>query len=165
MRSAVLISCMLAALGMAVFLPSTAAYAATPDDDTLKGIASVKVFVEGVDPADKPRGLTRAQLQTDVESRLRNAGITVSADATEYLYVNVNTLRSRRTVTSFSVVVMVRQSAYLVRDASITVPAAITWWKGTDGIIVTDNLSGVRDAAGDLVDQFISAYRKQNLKR
>jgi len=60
---------------------------------------------------------------------------------------------------------MVRQSAYLVRDTSITAPAAITWWKGTDGITVTGNLSGVRDAVGDLVDQFISAYRKQNPKR
>jgi len=165
MRCAVLILCVLAALGMAVLLPSTAAYAATPDDETLKGIASIKVFVEGVDPADTPRGLTRGQLQTDVESRLRKAGIVVSADATEYLYVNVNTLRSRQRLTSFSVVVMVRQSAYLIRDASIAAPAAITWWKGTDGITVASNLSSVRDAVGDLVDQFISAYRKQNPTR
>lgn len=165
MRSFILMSCVLAALGMAVPSQSAPAHAATPDDETLKGIASVKVFVEGVDPADRPRGLTRGQLQTDVESRLRKAGISVSVDATEYLYVNINTLRSRRNVTSFSVVVMVRQSAYLVRDASITAPAAITWWKGTDGIIVTDDLSGVRDAVGDLVDQFIGAYRKQNPRR
>ena len=164
MRQTGLISCTLVALGMAALLPSTAAFPATVDDATLKGITSVQVFVEGVSPEDKRHGLTRDRLQTDVELRLRRAGIAVSASATEYLYVNVNTLRSRRTVTSFSVVVMVRQSAYLVRDASITVPAAITWWKGTDGIIVTDNLSGVRDAAGDLVDQFISAYRKQNPK-
>ena len=162
MRSAVLFSCALAALGMAVFLPSRAAYAATPDDDTLKGIASVKVFVEGVDPADKPRGLTRAQLQIDVESRLRKAGITVSADATEYLYVNVNTLQSRQGLHSYSVVVMLRQSAYLVRDPALTAPVAITWWKGTDGITTTANLQSVRDAVGDLVDKFIHAYREQN---
>ena len=165
MRHTVLISCTVVAFGIAAFLTGTAVYPATVDDETLKGITSIKVFVEGVDPADKPRGLTRGQLQTDVESRLRKAGVAVSADATEYLYVNVNTLRSRQTLTSFSVVVMVRQSAYLVRDTSITAPAAITWWKGTDGITVTGNLSGVRDAVSDLVDQFISAYRKQNPKR
>lgn len=165
MRSAALLVCVLAALGTPLFLPSVAAHAAAFDDETLKGIGAVRVFIEGVDPADRPRGLTRAQLQADVESRLRKAGIAVSADATEYLYINVNTLRSRQRVTSFSVVVMLRQSAYLVRDASIAVPAAITWWRGTDGIIVTDDLSGVRDAARDLVDQFIVAYRKQNPTR
>lgn len=165
MRHAVLISCTLVVLGIAAFLASTGVCSAAADDETLKGITSIKVFVEGVDPADKPRGLTRGQLQTDVESRLRKAGIALSPDATEYLYVNVNTLRSRQRLTSFSVVVMVRQSAYLIRDPSITAPAAITWWKGTDGITVPDNLSGVRDAVGDLVDQFIDAYRKQNPKR
>jgi hypothetical protein len=165
MRHTALILCTLVTLGIVGFLASTAVYPATFDDETLKGITAIKVFVEGVDPADKPRGLTRGQLQTDVELRLRNAGIAVSADATEYLYVNVNTLQSRQRLTSFSVVVMVQQSAYLVRDSSIAAPAAITWWKGTDGITVAGNLSGVRDAVGDLVDQFISAYRKQNPKR
>ena len=165
MRHAVLISCTLVVLGIASLLASTGAGSAASDDETLKGIASIKVFVEGVDPADKPRGLTRGQLQIDVESRLRKAGIAVSADATEYLYVNVNTLQSRQRLTSFSVVVMVRQSANLIRDASIAAPAAITWWKGTDGITVASNLSSVRDAVGDLVDQFISAYRKQNPTR
>jgi hypothetical protein len=164
MRPSVLMSCAFVALGMAAFLLSTAVYPATVDDETLKGISSVKVFVEGVDPTDKSRGLTGKQLQADVVSRLRRAGIAVSADVTEYLYVNVNTLRSRQRLTSFSVVVMVRQPAYLIRDPSLTAPAAITWWKGTDGIIVAANLSGVREAVGDLVDQFISAYRKQNPK-
>ncbi len=165
MRLGVLATWVVSALGMVALLQSPAVHAAAFDDETLKGIGSVKVFVEGVDPADKTRGLTRAQLQSDVESRLRKAGISVSAEATEYLYVNVNTLRSRQSVTSFSVVVMVRQSAHLVRDPSIAIPAAITWWKGTDGMIVTDDLTGVRDAVGDLVDQFIAAYRKQNPKR
>jgi hypothetical protein len=158
------ISCMFVALGMAAFLPSTAVHPATVDDETLQGITSIKVFVEGVDPADKPRGLTRGQLQTDVESRLRKAGIAVSADATEYLYVNVNTLQSRQRLSSFSVVVMVRQAAYLVRDPAITAPAAITWWKGTDGITAAADLRSVRDAVGDLVDKFIHAYREQNPK-
>ena len=165
MRHAVVISSTLVVLGIASLLASTGAGSAASDDETLKGIASIKVFVEGVDPADKPRGLTRGQLQIDVESRLRKAGIAVSADATEYLYVNVNTLQSRQRLTSFSVVVMVRHSANLIRDASIAAPAAITWWKGTDGITVASNLSSVRDAVGDLVDQFISAYRKQNPTR
>jgi hypothetical protein len=165
MRPTVLFSCVLVALGIAAFLPSTAVYPATLDDETLKGITSVRVFVEGVDPADKPRGLARDQLHTDVELRLQKAGIAVSANATEYLYVNLNILRSRQRLTSFSVVVMVRQAAYLVRDPSITAPVAITWWKGTDGITVAANLRGVRDAVGDLVDQFINAYRKQNPKR
>ena len=165
MRHTGLISYTLVALGMAAFLPSTAAFPATVDDATLKAITSIQVFVEGVSPEDKQHSLTRDRLQTDVELRLRQAGIAVSASATEYLYVNVNTLQSRRGVQSYSVVVMVRQSAYLVRDPALTAPVAITWWKGTDGITTTANLQSVRDAVGDLVDTFIHAYREQNPKR
>ena len=165
MRQTGLISCTLVALGMAALLPSTAAFPATVDDATLKGITSVQVFVEGVSPEDKRHGLTRDRLQTDVELRLRRAGIAVSASATEYLYVNVNTLQSRQGLHSYSVVVMLRQSAYLVRDPALTAPVAITWWKGTDGITTTANPQAVRDAVGDLVDKFIHAYREQNPKR
>jgi hypothetical protein len=150
---------------MAAFLPSTVAFPATVDDATLKGITSIQVFVEGVSPEDKSHGITKARLQTDVESQLRKAGLAVSTNATEYLYVNVNTLQSRHRLSSYSVVVMLRQSAYLVRDPLIMAPAAITWWKGTDGITATANLSSVRDAVSDLVDKFIAAYREQNPKR
>ena len=165
MRHTRLMSGTLVALGMAAFLPAPAAYPATVDDATLKGITAIQVFVEGVSPEDKAHGLTRARLQADVEGRLRQAGIVLSARATEYLYVNVNTLQSRRGVQSYSVVVMVRQPAYLVRDPALTAPGAITWWKGTDGITTTANLQSVRDAVGDLVDKFIHAYRAQNPKR
>ena len=165
MRPTVLMSCICVALGMVAFLPSTAVYAATADDATLKGISSLQVFVEGVSPADKPHGLTRDRIHTDVASRLRKAGIAVSASATEYLYVNVNTLQSRQRLHSYSVVVMLRQSAYLVRDPALMAPAAITWWKGTDGITAAANQQSVRDAVGDLVDKFIHAYREQNPKR
>jgi len=164
MRLTVPISCTLVALGMAAFLPSTAVYPATLDDETLKGIPSLQVFVEGVSPEDKPHGLTRDRLHSDVERRLRKAGIAVSAGATQYLYVNVNTLQSRQRLYSYSVVVMLRQAAYLVRDPLIMAPAAITWWKGTDGITAEANLQSVRDAVADLVDKFIHAYREQNPK-
>ena len=164
MRYTVLISCTLVALGLAAFLPSTAVYPATVDDATLKGITSLQVFVEGVSPRDKPRGLTSDRIHADVERQLRTAGIAVSASATEYLYVNVNTLQPRQGLYSYSVVVMLRQPAYLVRDPLIMAPAAITWWQGADGIAVAANLQSVRDAVRDLVDKFIHAFREKNPK-
>src|SRR5512139_1447514 len=42
---------------------------------TLKGVNTVEVVVEAMDPVAERDGLTRAQLQTDVEERLRQAGI------------------------------------------------------------------------------------------
>jgi len=99
--------------------------------------------------------------------RLRQAGIAVSASATEWLYFNVRTLQSCRGFQSYSVVVMARQSAYLVRDPALAAPVVITWWKGTDGITNAPNLQSVRDAdaVGDLVDKFSHAYREQSPKR
>ena len=165
MRPPLLVSCVLLAIGIAARLPCAPVVAATFDDASLRGITSIKVFVEGVDPADKKSGLTDRVLQTDVESQLRKAGITVSDDATAYLDVNVNTLRSGQGLTSFSALLMVGQPATLIRDTTITAPDASTWWKGTDGITVTNDLSIVRDAIGDLVEQFIAAYHKENRPR
>ena len=165
MRPTVLMTRALFVLKLAAPLLAAPGFAATFDEASLRGITSIQVFVEGVDPADKKRGLTDRLLQTDVESQLRRASITVSKDAAAYLEINVNTLRSGQEVTSFSVVVMVGQPAYLIRDTTITAPDARTWWKGADGITATNDLSSVREAVADLVDQFITAYRKQNPPR
>jgi hypothetical protein len=63
---------------------------------TLKGVPIVEVVVEAMDPVAERDGLTRSQLQTEVEWRLRQAGITVGPTLTGHLYVNVDTVKGDR---------------------------------------------------------------------
>ena len=60
------------------------------DRQTLKGIKVVAVQVEALRPEVESDGLTQAQIKTDVEQRLREAGIQVNDGATATLLVNVN---------------------------------------------------------------------------
>jgi len=164
MRRTVRLSCLAIALGLAVFLSPAAVYPVTLDDATLKGLTTVKVLVESISPDVERDGLTKHQIQTDVEAQLRHAGIAASALATERLYVNVSTLPVRRGVYSYSVLLMVQQPVALVRDPAITAYGATTWFENADGVTSAAQLRDVRAAIGDLVDKFITAYREQNPK-
>jgi len=52
----------------------------TDQKDTLKGLHGVEVVVENPGPEVEKHGLTRQQIQTDVELKLRLAGIKVFSE-------------------------------------------------------------------------------------
>ncbi len=60
---------------------------------TLQGVTIVEVVVDMMDANAERDGLTRAILQTEVESRLRQAGIKVGPNPTGHLLVDVNTVK------------------------------------------------------------------------
>src|SRR5438874_13561443 len=62
----------------------------SPDDRvTLTGLSPISVVVEELSAVAQKNGLTAASVQTDVERRLRQAGISLTPDADAYLYVHV----------------------------------------------------------------------------
>src|SRR5207247_8061657 len=67
------------------------AFAGDSQDDrvTLTGLSPISVVVEELSPVAQKNGLTAASVQTDVERRLRQAGISLTPDADAYLYVHV----------------------------------------------------------------------------
>jgi len=132
---------------------------------TLKGINSVEVVVEAIDPAAEHDGLTRSQLQTDVEERLRKAGITVGPTLTGHLYVNVDTEKGERgQLYAYNITVQYVQQVVLARDPKAPIFAP-TWDTGGVGIIVANRLRDVRQDVANYVDQFIKAYLEQNPKQ
>jgi hypothetical protein len=60
---------------------------------TLKGLTTLDVVIEELTPEAERDGVTKSQLQTDVELRLREAGLRVVSDGAASLYVNVSPLR------------------------------------------------------------------------
>ena len=132
---------------------------------TLKGITIVEVVVEAMDPVAEQDGLTRAQLQTDVEVRLRQAGITVGPTLTGHLYVNVDTVKGDHGQTyAYNVSVQYVQQVVLARDPKAPI-FATTWDTGGVGMMAASRLHEVRQDVANYVDQFIKAYLEQNPKR
>src|SRR5258708_19984091 len=70
-----------------------------PDRANLKGAGPTRVLVEALRPEAEATGLTREQIQSEVELRLRKAGIQVLDDNDDnslspYLYINFSTIKS-----------------------------------------------------------------------
>ncbi|MGI8958997.1 MAG: hypothetical protein ACR2IV_04375 [Bryobacteraceae bacterium] len=131
---------------------------------TLKGIKAVGVIVEEL--KEVPNGLTKEQLQSDVELKLREAGITViplsqsNQAAAPYLYVRVNSIQlpsSGQYV--YAIGIELNQVVRIARDMKIT-SVATTWDKGGTGC--TSRPGSIRDGVADYVDKFLTAYFSVN---
>ena len=138
---------------------------------TLAGLTGVYVSVEHISDEAQRDGLDTTQIRTDVELKLRQAGITVltqqewlSTAAAPYLYVNVQAIKNQAHMYAFSADVELRQRATLVRDPSMSVLA--TTWSATGiiGTVGSQIVASVREDVRDLTDQFINAYLAANPK-
>jgi hypothetical protein len=147
---------------------------ATPHEkESLRGVAGVQVIIETMKPVMERMGLTEQLLQTDVELRLRKAGVPVLSQAERlplpdmpWLYVRVAGLEDRTTSGhllgyAYAIVVGFYQNVLLARDFS-PYPGARTWDAERIGITSRDAGRVIRDAVGDLVDQFINDYLAVN---
>jgi hypothetical protein len=141
--------------------------------ESLRGLPGCSVAVELLTETAKDAGLTRVQLQTDVELRLGKAGIRVlsekeahETDCDSYLYVNVNTNRvtsgPATGLVAGSISVCLRESVRLMDRPGI-VHSAITWEKSVLGTSEAKNLQPlVRNSVAYLVDLFANDYLAAN---
>jgi hypothetical protein len=143
------------------------AFAAERDHLSLRGLKGVWVMVE---PKPEQDSSTKGQLQTDVELRLRNAGIRVltregslKTKGSPLLYMNITTMPvSNLSLYVFSILVELYQDVRLERDPSIVVMGASTWSKHYLGAVGKNNLGQVRSRVDNLVDMFINDYLAVN---
>ena len=159
---------LLLALSAFLTLVNTLAFAADEELSraTLCGLKGVYVAVEDLDPEIERDGLTRDQIYSDVESKLRQAGIKVLSEeewklekGSPYLYVNAHIMKVMNGVYIFNITTEFIQEVHLVRNSDIKAPAAI-WSAETLGI--SDHVRDIRDPARERVDKFISAYLSVN---
>ena len=148
------------------------------DDDelsrpTLRGLQGVGVLIENLRFEFEQNGLTRSAIQTDVELKLRQAGIPVlsrdmllQSAGKPYLYVQVSVcIASSDLSCAFHISVELRQNARLERDPNIY--SSVSTWStlGLTGTVEKMNVRMVRDSVKDQVDQFINAYLAMNPKK
>ncbi len=141
------------------------------EKQSLAGLSGVLVVVEHMRPDAERDGLTRTGLQTDVELRLRQAGIRVLTvkemvwtPGEPSLYLNVNT-NKRMGLYAYCVQLGLYQRVRLDRAPSV-IAVVVTWAiSGEVGTVGANKLGNVRKAVRDMVDQFINAYLAANPKR
>lgn len=139
---------------------------------TLAGVHGVRVVVRVSDSTEvRKDGLTQ-QLQTDVEIKLRQTGITVlseqEAQSGPWFQVTISTLKVSPTnattsIYAVSMTAELQQWVTLTRNPSVSV--WVSTWSAEGKFGTTTHLSSVRDVIRDMTDQFINAYLAANPKR
>lgn len=135
----------------------------------LRGLKGVSVLVEHIKPEAERLGITQDQIKTDVELRLRKAGIRVLAQTEKdktpgmpYLYVNVTALISSEAgLCVYGIEVHLKEIVTLARGLKAS---GSVWDTGKIGSVGTQNIRKIRDGVGDLVDKFINDYLAANPK-
>jgi len=154
-------------------VPSALALDSDVNRETLRGLKGVRVLVEDLASEVGKAGLTKNQLQADIEDKLRKAGIKAltqdecfATPGEPYLYVNIN-LNFRKAdpnIYSFSIDIGVIQNVTLDRDPKQKTYAA-TWSTGGVGSIKQEFLPRLKDSVDDLLDLFIKSYLAVNPKK
>jgi hypothetical protein len=158
-----------------LILISLVAVASASDDKTdratLKGIKSVCVVVEGTDQAHSK--LSKEQLQTDIEGKLKQAGISIDKSGTTCLYLNVRALqaigrqairRKEKPIPLYAIDVRLEflQTVALTRDPAAKTYAP-TWSTANMATVASDDLGKTAlEITKSLVDQFVTAYKSVN---
>ena len=139
---------------------------------TLKGLKGVGVLVEKLASEVEQGGLSRDQLQMEVESKLRAAGIKVltkeeavdtAGEPFLYVNINVNIAKTESDVFPYSIDLLFIQKVSLLRDPKLT-SYAITWSTGGVGSMAKPIMGQLRESAWGMVDVFIKAYLAENPK-
>jgi hypothetical protein len=129
---------------------------------TLQGLPGVAVVVEHLNKDVESNGITIRQIQTDVELRLRKAGIKVFSikeleSEVRYpaLYVRVSGLTSHLGICAYSIDVNLMQAIYLInenRDSTL----ATTWDLSYAGVVRVENIKKLREIVIEGIDEFIN---------
>jgi hypothetical protein len=133
-------------------------------------------LIEELNPDLENLTLTMIQVQSDVEARLRKAGVQVlSMEENEkiqplrkpYLYIRINSrnLTSRKESIAFNIGIALNQQVTLRAPSdSKKCFFAPTWYTSVVGAAGRKNIQEILDAVQDLTDKFIQAYLKANPK-
>jgi hypothetical protein len=167
--------CVLVSITAILFLSlvsSASAINGKSNQATLRGLKGFGVLVEKLPPEVEQEGLNRLQLQLEVESKLRMAGIKVltreevfRTPGEPYLYINVNVniAKTESDIYPYSIDMLLIQQVSLLRDPNLTT-FAVTWSKGGVGSIGKPILSHLQEYVREMVDIFIKAYLAENPK-
>jgi len=134
---------------------------------SLAGLTGVEIVVEDMSPGLQQLGLAELTLRTDVELRLRRAGIRVlgqveACDSLPCVYIHVTATTGPR-LSAYFVHVGLQQMVNLTRDSSFAFSVETWHALGRVGMVTGDELPRrVLDAVRSEVAQFVNAFHNAN---
>ena len=136
---------------------------------TLRGLLGVQVVMDAFTPEVESAGLLRKPLHTEVELRLRLAGIRVLTPEERLrvvghpvLAINIHVLLNQLLgLTVYHISVALSQAVSLDTGA-VASEGGATWDIATMGTLAMSDLSRVREHVRDLIDAFSDAYLSVN---
>lgn len=132
------------------------------DRATLRGLKAVSVVVDPLDAELQREGLSTSVLRRQVEARLERAGITVDANAVDFVGLRVLAAQAKRTSVAISIDLGVYQTVVLARDKQ-TRTATETWAVRSVVLSPPKQVSeSTAETVDQLVQQLITAYRSVN---
>jgi hypothetical protein len=138
------------------------------DLDLLRGVDGFRLAVERIKPEIERDGLFRSTLLTDMELRLRMAGIKVLSEEEAKAKPDAPRLHLYVDALKCSLGYAYRIRLSLIESVKLTrnnMKVAASVFGIPDELGITAHLSEIRDAAGDFVEEFIKAWELANSKK
>ncbi len=140
---------------------------------SLQGLKEIAVLVEELTPELSKAGVSRAQLQADVERALEAHGIALREDADPYLYVLISGFEHRDPrglgtgQFTYAIDLSLRQTVRLTWNPMIEVSGASTWLAmGQMGVRAKKSLEqDMSKIVDEMIGEFLAAYGQANSKR
>ena len=132
------------------------------DRATMRGLKAVNVVIDRVDPQLPKEGVRPADLQAQIESKLKEAGIVINHDANEFVGLQVTAVRANRGPYALSFTVGLYQPVLLSRDRNARTVTK-TWEIET--ILMADPKvlqKASMESVDDLAARFVTAWRAVN---
>jgi hypothetical protein len=136
--------------------------------ELLRGLDGFRLAVERIKPEIERDGLFRSILLSDMELRLRMGGIKVLSEEeaeskpdAPCLYLYLDALKCSLGYV-YTLRLSLMEPVKLTRN-NMKVPATIL--RIPDELGITSNLSEIRDAAGDFLEEFIKDWKAANPKK
>jgi hypothetical protein len=142
------------------------------DDESLRDLDGVRVFVDELPAEALARRLSREQIQHAVEARLRAAGITILTTGhfpvgDPFLRVRVGVSVEHRGWVGYQVAVDFVQLVFLRRNPQVVHNRAQTW-KASERLDLVPVAQLAKSLERDLIgqiDEYIAAHRRVNPPR
>jgi hypothetical protein len=166
MKNRILVSAVL--LGILAISTQAIAHLSSADRELLRSLDGFRLAVDRIRPDVERDGLFRSTLLEDMELRLRMGGVKVLSEEeaekkpdAPCLYLYVDALKCSLGYV-YKVRLALMEPVKLVRN---NVKVTATVLRIPDELGITSNLSEIRDAAGEFVDEFVKAWKAVNPKK
>ncbi len=133
---------------------------------TLQGFDTLKVEIEQLAPDLEKAGIKTKEIQTDVETKLRQAGFKIrnSGEANNpYVVLHISVSSIDNGVGGFAVSVTSSLNQLIILDRNKSVASVASTWESRSIVsVIKEKVQAIRSFVNAQIDLFVNAHRRAN---